>query len=136
MTKKQNMKNARILLVEDDVLNQEVMGAMLRMLGYRTDIATDGAEALQALSSNDYQLILMDCKMPVMDGFEAVNTIRNSAEAWKRIPVIAITANALSGERERCMNAGMDEYLSKPVKMEDLGKMLERFISDDAMGDG
>ena len=129
------MKNARILLVEDDVLNQEVMGAMLRILGYHTDIATDGAEALQALSSNNYQLILMDCKMPVMDGFEAVNTIRNSAEAWRHIPVIAITANALSGERERCMNAGMDEYLSKPVKMEDLGKMLERFISDDVRDD-
>ena len=141
LTERKNSEKVLILLAEDDKVNQIVMTSMLNKLGYQTDIAADGTQVLQALGNKDYQLILMDCQMPNMDGLEVTSIIRNSTEAWHHIPIIALTANALVGDREKCLRAGMNEYLAKPINQELLAAMLESFIYDrdeqdkQAMGD-
>ncbi|MBU1108552.1 MAG: response regulator [Candidatus Riflebacteria bacterium] len=127
-------RNVRILLVEDNLTNQEVALITLKKLGYRADLATNGQEAIRLLSEHNYSLVLMDCQMPVMDGFEATANIRsgkckvfNSA-----VPIIAMTANAMQGDRERCIAAGMDDYLAKPVQpaelLEKLGSWLMKTL--------
>ncbi len=123
---------ARLLLAEDNPVNQAVAGAMLKKLGYSVDMAGDGREAVEALSRIDYALVLMDCQMPEMDGFEATALIRDpSSQVINHdVPVIAMTANALAGDRERCLKSGMSDYLSKPVKSKDLDAVLNRWIHD------
>ena len=128
LAEKKSLKKIHILLAEDNAVNQIVAVSMLDKLGYQTDIATDGIQALQALGNKNYQLILMDCQMPNMDGFEATNVIRTSTEAWRHIPIIALTANALAGDKEICLQARMNGYLAKPLKLEELKKMLDSFI--------
>ncbi len=113
----------RILLAEDNPVNQKVALLQLRNLGYEADVATDGAKALEMLASIPYDVILMDCQMPVMDGFAATREIRRSYPHPVRI--IAMTANAMVGDRERCLEAGMDAFLSKPVRAADLGRALQ-----------
>jgi CheY-like chemotaxis protein/HPt (histidine-containing phosphotransfer) domain-containing protein len=98
----------------------------LTRLGCVVDVANDGLEAVQACSSNSYDLILMDCQMPVMDGFQATRAIREQGS--RRVPIIAVTANAMEGEREKCLDAGMDDYLAKPVRPEDLIAKLEQWL--------
>ncbi|MGH8663621.1 MAG: response regulator, partial [Burkholderiales bacterium] len=121
----------RILLAEDNGVNQEVACAMLHNLGCEADVAHDGAEALERLAAGSFDAVLMDCQMPRMDGFEASREIR-SLEAQRadgrRVPIIALTANAMEGDRERCLEAGMDDYLAKPFKLAELGAMLERWL--------
>ena len=119
-----------ILLAEDNVINQKVVVQMLRKLGYRVDVAADGREVLSAIARIDYHLILMDCQMPEVDGFEATAAIRQIEQGTgKRIPIIALTANAMRGDRERCLESGMDDFLSKPVRLEDLTATLQKYCS-------
>ncbi len=116
----------RILVVEDNAVNQRVSAAQLGRLGCQVDLAGNGLEALAALERKTYDLVLMDCQMPEMDGFVATRTIRDR-ETGQRLPIVAMTANALRGDREACLAAGMDDYVTKPARPEDLARILERF---------
>ncbi len=121
----------RILLVEDNPVSQELGREMLSSFGLRVDVAEDGAQALGALQADSYALVLMDCQMPVVDGFEATGRLRaaeRTAGQGAHVPVIALTANALSGDREACLEAGMDDYLSKPFTMGQLAETLRRWL--------
>jgi signal transduction histidine kinase/CheY-like chemotaxis protein len=121
---------ARILLAEDNIINQKVAQALLSKLGYRADVVANGLEAVRALELIYYDIVLMDCQMPEMNGFEATSMIRDysSKVLNHNIPVIAMTANAMIGDRENCIEAGMSDYLSKPVKKEELAEMLEKWL--------
>ena len=122
-----------ILVADDHPVNRDVMLKQLEILGYAADAVRDGQEALEALSRTDYGLLLSDCHMPVLDGFELTARIRaEEATTGRHLPIVAITANALAGEAERCVAAGMDGYLSKPVQMADLRAVLARFLSREA----
>jgi CheY-like chemotaxis protein len=118
---------ARILLVEDNAVNQKLCRYMLERLGCSVDIAENGSEALDAVERAKYALIFMDCQMPVMDGYQATAAIRMQAPS--RIPIVALTAHAAREDRDRCLSAGMDDYLSKPVRRKDLESMLLRWVS-------
>jgi PAS domain S-box-containing protein len=124
-----NPSERRILVVDDNRVNQKVAGAMLRRHGYRFDSAGNGQEALIALSKQAYDVVLMDCQMPVMDGFAATAEIRRRESAGRHIPIIALTAGAMADERERCLLAGMDDFLAKPIDPEQLDFALGRAIS-------
>jgi signal transduction histidine kinase/ligand-binding sensor domain-containing protein/CheY-like chemotaxis protein len=117
-----------ILVAEDNPVNQVVARSMLEQMGYRVDVVGDGNRALEAMSRRNYSLILMDCQMPDMDGYETTRAIRNREKAGRRIPIVAMTAHAVRGDRESCLEAGMDDYISKPVKMELLESVLNRWI--------
>jgi signal transduction histidine kinase/DNA-binding response OmpR family regulator len=119
----------RILVAEDNEVNQKVAGKLLGKLGYPCQIAANGQEALEALQAQVFDVVLMDCQMPVKDGFEATRGIRELERVTgTRVPVIAMTANAMVGDRERCLAAGMDDYLSKPINPTALAAALERWI--------
>ncbi|MCS6885392.1 MAG: response regulator [Acidobacteriota bacterium] len=120
--------NLRILLVEDNVVNQKVMLLMLERLGYRADLAANGQEALEMLRKVRYDLVLMDVQMPVMDGLEATRRIRCFEHGQYRPYVIAVTAHAMKGDRELCLDAGMDDYISKPVRKDELCRAIERAV--------
>jgi two-component system sensor histidine kinase/response regulator len=107
----------KILLVEDNPANQALMIKQVKMLGHQLETASDGQKALDKIRSNNYDLVLTDCHMPVMDGFEMTRQLRAAESAGQRLPVIAITADAMDGTRERCIDAGMDDYLTKPIQM-------------------
>jgi CheY-like chemotaxis protein len=117
----------RILIAEDNAINQKVIERMVQKLGYPVDLVANGREAIDALGGFSYSLVFMDCQMPEMDGFEACREIRK-LDRGARIPIIAITANAMKGDRERCLAAGMDDYVSKPFKQEDLRVVIERWL--------
>ncbi|MCH8349810.1 MAG: response regulator [Chloroflexi bacterium] len=119
--------NARVLVVEDNVFNQKIATEMLRKLGCRVDMAGNGREAVDMVQTFPYDLVFMDCQMPEMDGYEATAEIRRTEETGAHIPIIAMTANAMQGDRERCLEAGMDDYVSKPVRMEYLTEVLSQY---------
>jgi CheY-like chemotaxis protein/HPt (histidine-containing phosphotransfer) domain-containing protein len=145
----ENVQHRRVLVVEDNLVNQKLAVRMVEKLGYQPDVVDNGQEALTALKKSDYAAILMDCQMPIMDGFETTKNIREceaiaasggpQAEADSRlgivspllphIPIIAVTANAMQGDRERCLAAGMDDYLSKPIKLDELRTALARWAT-------
>jgi CheY-like chemotaxis protein/HPt (histidine-containing phosphotransfer) domain-containing protein len=122
---------ARILVVEDNVTNQDVAVAILNKLGYRADLVANGVEALAALREADYDVVLMDCEMPEMDGYEATRRIRQPGTGTRnpQIPIIALTADAISGDREKCLAAGMNDYLAKPIRAEQLAGALEKWLN-------
>ena len=123
------LSKSRILVAEDNIVNQKVMQAMLNKLGYSCEIVPTGIEVLERLRKTHYSLILMDCQMPTMDGYEATREIRQLQGSLKDIPIIAVTAEAIRGDRERCIAAGMNDYLSKPISLGDLGKKIRKFLS-------
>jgi CheY-like chemotaxis protein len=113
----------RILVAEDNVVNQRVILLQLKKLGYQADLANNGLEVIQALEHSSYGLIFMDCQMPEMDGYEATRAIRKN-KRFGNLRIIVMTANAMQGDREKCLAAGMDDYLSKPTRLDDLKKAL------------
>jgi len=116
-----------VLVAEDNPTNRAVALAQLRKLGYDAQVAINGAEAVEALLHRSFDLILMDCEMPTMDGYEATRRIRASPQS--RIPIIAVTAQTMFENRDRCVRAGMDDFLPKPVDMKRLGAMLAKWSS-------
>jgi CheY-like chemotaxis protein/HPt (histidine-containing phosphotransfer) domain-containing protein len=119
----------RLLVVEDNAVNQRVLEATLAKRGFVVDCAGNGREALSLLAGQDYALVFMDCQMPEMDGYQATAAIRESEQGRdRRLPVVAMTAHALKGDRERCLAAGMDDYLSKPLRPNELDAVLERWL--------
>jgi signal transduction histidine kinase/DNA-binding NarL/FixJ family response regulator/HPt (histidine-containing phosphotransfer) domain-containing protein len=127
-------RGARVLLAEDNAINQRVAQSILGKLGCKADVVANGLEAVRALELINYDLVLMDCQMPEMDGFEATAVIRDpdSKILNHKVPIVALTANAMNGDRERCIEAGMNDYLSKPVKKEDLSVVLEKWLKPKA----
>jgi len=124
-----------VLLVEDNPVNQTVIEAMLRSLGFRVIQATDGASAVDWAQRQPFAAILMDCRLPEMDGYEATRRIRQ-LNGMKQLPIIALTANALQGDREACIDAGMNDYLAKPFKRADLLRVLQRWLATEASTTG
>jgi PAS domain S-box-containing protein len=127
-------KKAEILLVEDNSVNQKLALKLLSRLGYGVCISSNGKEALEAVSKERFDIVLMDCQMPIMDGFEATRAIRAMGEAYQSgaLPIIAMTANAVQGDRERCIAVGMDDYISKPIDVKSLEEKLEFWASKSA----
>ncbi len=123
--------NIRVLVAEDNPVNQMLVMKFLEKLGYKADAVANGEEAINALKLAQYDVVLMDCQMPVMDGYEATRAIRSdvSGELDNSVPVVALTANAMSGDREKCLAAGMDDYLSKPMNVKDIDEKIKRWTS-------
>ena len=117
----------KVLLVEDNPVNQTVINAMLRGLGFDVSLATDGAQAIDSAKNSLFAAILMDCRLPIVDGYEATRQIRQLPE-YTQVPIIALTANALQGDRENCLRAGMNDYLAKPFKRMDLQQILQHWL--------
>lgn len=120
-------RGARILLAEDNVVNAKIATNLLRKLGCSVDVAANGAEAVRALEQESYALVFMDCMMPEMDGYDATTRIRALATPMKDVPIVALTANVMAGDRERCLAAGMNDYLSKPIQRAELKRALDRW---------
>jgi len=130
LVEEQRKSSLRILLVEDYVINQDVAQRQLKKLGYGADVVDDGLAALEALELDLYDMVLMDCQMPVLDGYEATVEIRKRETAVagsRHTPIIAMTANAMMGDREKCLAAGMDDYITKPIQSGDLQRVLEQW---------
>lgn len=121
-------KATRILVVEDNPINQKVALGLLAKLGYSADIASNGKLAIEAVASNSYDIVLMDCQMPVMDGYQATKAIRSS-DHHPDVTIIALTANSMKGDREKCLNAGMNDYLAKPLGLASLKSVLEKHVA-------
>jgi CheY-like chemotaxis protein len=120
----------KILIAEDNPVNQKVAYRQLRKLGYAADAVANGQEVLTALKRIPYEIILMDCSMPEMDGYEATRQIRSGRCGPNFAHIIAMTANAMQGDRDKCLEAGMDDYISKPVRLEDLRAALQRYVPE------
>jgi CheY-like chemotaxis protein len=117
-----------VLVAEDNRINQRVARAQLEKLGFEVEMVANGQEAVTAVTARSYALVLMDCQMPELDGFQATALIRAAELPGERIPIIAMTANALEGDREACLAAGMDDYVSKPITIARLQEVIERVL--------
>ncbi len=116
-----------VLLVEDNMVNRKLAVLILERVGCRVDVALDGAEGVEKYKSGHYVAIFMDCQMPVMDGYEATRVIRKLEAGNSHIPIIAVTANAMKGDKEKCLACGMDDYISKPLRPHDLQEAVSRW---------
>jgi len=123
----QPVRRGRVLIAEDNEVNQRLAVALVGKLGFEAELARTGQEAVAALARRSYDLVLMDCQMPGMDGFQAASAIRQTQNGSVRTPIIAMTANAMEGDRERCLEAGMDDYISKPIDVGNLAEVLNRW---------
>ena len=119
-----------ILLAEDNPVNQRVATAMLEHLGFHVDVVTDGAQAVKASLQTPYEAVLMDCQMPILDGYEATGEIRRLQGVSARTPIIAVTASAMKSDQQRCLAAGMDDYLPKPLTLKALAAVMSRWAPD------
>jgi CheY-like chemotaxis protein len=117
----------RILLAEDNLVNQKVAERIISKLGHQLEIVTNGREAVAAAKRGGYDVILMDCQMPEMDGLSAARAIRALGGTHSEVPIVAITANAMTGDRERCLDAGMNDYLAKPFSPDQLKEKIEKW---------
>ena len=113
--------------MEDTPINQKVVLNQLKVLGYQADLANNGQEALEILAQQNYDLVFMDCLMPLLDGYQTTRQLRQREGTQRHTIVIAMTANALQGEREKCLQAGMDDYLTKPVEIKKLAEVLQEW---------
>jgi PAS domain S-box-containing protein len=125
---------AHVLVAEDNAVNRLLAVRLLERLGCSVDVATNGAEAVEMSADSDYAAIFMDCQMPVLDGYEATARIRDREGGGERVPIMAMTANTMEGDRERCIAAGMDDYLPKPLRVDQLEQALRRALDDDGGG--
>lgn len=121
-------ENARILVADDSLLNQRLVAGMLDKMGYRADTVSNGKEAISALQISPYSLVLMDCEMPEMDGYQAAMEIRKNENDGQHVFIIALTANSFNGDKEKCLSAGMDDYLSKPINQNELFSKLSSLV--------
>ena len=121
------IKQLRILIAEDSLINQKILLRMLKEFGCNADVATNGVEAVEAVAANPYDIVFMDVHMPEMDGLEATRKIVNTKQPNERPKIIALTASALSGDKEKCIEAGMDDYITKPVRLEEVISALKRW---------
>lgn len=128
MNETSNQEQAAILVVDDNAINQKVAVGLLRRLGYQSEVVDSGAAALAALEQKRYALVLMDCLMPVMDGFETTRELRRREPEGTRVPVIAVTGKTGEEDRRRCLEAGMDDYLTKPIMLDELRTVLARWL--------
>jgi len=119
---------ARLLVVDDNVVNQQVAVQLLKRQGFSCEIATNGVEAVERVEQHDYDLILMDCQMPVLDGYAATGEIRRRLAGRSQPVIVAMTAEAVPGDRERCLAAGMDDYLAKPISVSQLARVLRTYL--------
>ncbi|HEY9702187.1 MAG TPA: response regulator, partial [Allocoleopsis sp.] len=120
-------KTSQILVVEDIIINQKIILKQLERLGYKADCVGNGQEALDILSNQQYNVILMDCQMPILDGYETTEILRK-LEGENRHIIIGLTAYAMEGDRGKCLAAGMDDYLTKPLNINDLSNMLKKWL--------
>ncbi|MDX1951436.1 MAG: response regulator [Verrucomicrobiota bacterium] len=125
-TRLEGKERLRVLVAEDNPTNQRIVLLYLKKFNCEVDVASNGREALELVRQSRYDCILMDCHMPEMDGYEATAAIRESNSAISNVFISALTANAMKGDREKCLAAGMNDYISKPLKIEELGRVLER----------
>src|SRR5262249_40185849 len=124
-------KKARILVAEDNEISRKIAVLLLERLGYSADPVVNGIEAVQAASSIDYDLILMDCQMPEMDGYQASTVIRRlEASGHSHVPIVALTAHAMPGDRQKCIQSGMDDYVAKPYTLAILGAGLRKWLGE------
>ena len=124
-TASQSRRDLYVLVAEDNTVNQRILIRFLERLGHRYDLVENGAAAIEAVQRAEYDLVLMDCQMPVLDGFEAATIIRGLSGTAHGVPIVAVTANAMSGDRERCIQAGMTGYLTKPFGIAELAAAIE-----------
>jgi two-component system, sensor histidine kinase and response regulator len=130
VTRELEQYQSRILVVEDNPVNQKVAQGMLRKFGISAELAANGEEAITSLEQFPFDLVFMDCQMPIMDGFEATQLIRDSKSSVRdrTVPIIAMTANAMQGDRDRCIEAGMNDHIPKPIDLALLRKALAKYL--------
>ncbi|AFZ37912.1 response regulator receiver protein [Stanieria cyanosphaera PCC 7437] len=126
MTK--SSQSVRLLIVEDYPDNRELLMIMLQAIGYQPDWVSNGQEAIALLEEQQYDVILMDCQMPEMDGYEATRVIRQREKSQRHTIIIGLTAHVMKGDRQKCLDAGMDDYLSKPIDLDKLIKILDNWL--------
>jgi CheY-like chemotaxis protein len=121
-------RGGRVLIVEDNAVNQKLAAKVLEKMGCNVDVAANGLEAVQMIRQIPFDLVFMDCQMPVMDGYQATAEIRTFEGVGRRVPIVAMTAHAMQGDKEKCLKAGMDDYIAKPINLDEVKAALTRWL--------